>query len=95
MRSLLAGEHRDRLASDLEGATAVQSAPSINRREVETRVRRKLAEWRSQAMREILEGLIRFWPVEGQRAFRFEAKADLQPMFAGVAGLPLSFLRHR
>jgi hypothetical protein len=35
----------------------------------------------------VLEGPIRFWPIEGERAFRFEGRADLTQMFAGVAGV--------
>jgi hypothetical protein len=38
-----------------------------------------------QLFREVLDGPIRFWPVGGPRAFRFEGKADLSPMFSGVA----------
>ena len=38
-----------------------------------------------QLFREVLDGPIRFWPVGGQRAFRFVGKADLSLMFSGVA----------
>ena len=91
-------DRRDRIALDLEAAAVAQAMPTVNRREVDMRVRRKLEEWRSlltrhvqdgrQALREILEGPIRFWPIEGKRAFRFTGKADLEPIFAGVTQLP-------
>jgi hypothetical protein len=81
----------------LLAASADRPTSRLGRAAIERRVRRQLEEWRSlltrqvqdgrQLFREVLEGPIRFWPIEGQRAFRFEGKADLSEMFAGVAGV--------
>lgn len=86
---------RDELTQLLSQIGAVPAAVP-DRRTLERRVRRKLEEWRSlltrhvqdgrQLFREVLEGPIRFWPVENERAFRFEGRADLTELFAGVAG---------
>ena len=75
-----------------------QPAARPDRQATERRVKRKLDEWRSlltrhvqdsrQLFRELLQGCpIRLWPVEGERAFRFEGTADYAVLFAGVAGL--------
>jgi hypothetical protein len=46
-----------------------------------------------QLLREVLVGPLRLTP-EG-RSYRYEGEAALGTIVAGMAGLPMSFLRHR
>jgi hypothetical protein len=94
---LIALKERQARRDDLSHRLVIARQPRVRleRDHVERRVCRKLEEWRSlltrhtqdgrQLFREILDGPIRFWPVDGQRAFRFEGKADLSAILSGIA----------
>ena len=82
------------------GSAKREQAPRVNRAAVESHVRARVTRWRElltrqvadgrQLLREVLNGPIRFLPVEGQRrTYRFDGQAELGRLFAGLA-LPTS-----